>query len=53
MAVTLDANGGVFADNGSSMTILRIKDSTFGEVECPTRVGYTMTGWFTAADGGT
>lgn len=47
--VTLNANGG----NVSPSTITVRQGGTYGELPQPTRTGYTFTGWYTAAEGGT
>lgn len=46
--VTLDANGG--SVNPSSATVTY--NGTYGTLPTPFRQGYTFTGWFTEADGG-
>ena len=47
--ITLDANGGNCATN----SITRDHGASYGTLPTPTRVGYTFTGWFTSASGGT
>ncbi|MFU8893939.1 MAG: InlB B-repeat-containing protein [Luteolibacter sp.] len=48
--VTFDPNGG---DELSSETMEATFDETYGDLATVTRMGYTFTGWFTAASGGT
>ena len=47
--VTLNANGGSCDKKNISVTY----DSKYGTIPMPTRKGYTFTGWYTAATGGT
>lgn len=47
--VTLNANGGSCDKKNISVTY----DSKYGTLPTPTRKGYTFTGWYTAATGGT
>ena len=46
--VQFNANGGEVETTSKSVTY----DSTYGSLPTPTRVGYTFTGWYTAATGG-
>ena len=46
--VTLDANGGSVNPSSAEVTY----DGTYGTLPTPFRQGYTFTGWFTEADGG-
>ncbi len=46
--VTFDANGGSVSTSSKTVTY----GSTYGELPTPTRTGYTFTGWYTAASGG-
>ncbi len=48
--VTFDANGG---DVPIPATKSVTYDSTYGTLAITSRIGYTFTGWFTAASGGT
>lgn len=47
--VTLNAGGGSVSPTSITVT----KGSTYGALPTPTRSGYTFSGWFTAASGGT
>lgn len=47
--VTFHANGGSVSTSSKTVTY----NSTYGTLPTPTRVGYTFTGWYTAASGGT
>ena len=47
--VTFNANGGTVSPNTMSITY----GSTYGTMPTPTKIGYTFTGWFTAATDGT
>lgn len=47
--VTLNANGGTTDTASKTVTY----NSTYGTLPTPTRTGYTFTGWYTAASGGT
>lgn len=46
--VTLDANGGSVNPSSAEVTY----DGDYGTLPTPFRQGYTFTGWFTEADGG-
>lgn len=46
--VTLDANGGSVNPSSAEVTY----DGAYGTLPTPFRQGYTFTGWFTEADGG-
>ncbi len=46
--VTFNANGGTSSTNSKSVTY----GSTYGTLPTPTRTGYSFTGWYTSADGG-
>ena len=46
--VTFNANGGTVTDESATVTYGR----TYGTLPTPFRQGYTFTGWFTEADGG-
>ena len=46
--VTFAANGGSVSPTSKTVTY----GSTYGVLPTPTRTGYTFTGWFTAASGG-
>lgn len=49
VSVTFNPNGG-----SVSTTSAKVKfDSTYGTLPTPTRTGYTFSGWYTAASGGT
>ena len=50
---TFVANGGAFADGTTSLRWPEKTGEKCSLPEYPTRVGYSATGWFTAADGGT
>ncbi|MCR5223596.1 MAG: InlB B-repeat-containing protein [Bacilli bacterium] len=47
--VTFNANGGTTPTASKSVTY----NSTYGTLPTPSRTGYTFTGWYTAASGGT
>lgn len=47
--VTFNANGGTCTTANKKVT----KGSTYGTLPTPTKAGYTFSGWFTAATGGT
>ena len=47
--VSFNANGGSCSTGSKTVT----KGSTYGTLPTPTRTGYTFTGWYTAASGGT
>ncbi len=47
--VTFNANGGTCSTASKSVTY----GSTYGTLPTPTRTGYTFSGWYTAASGGT
>ena len=47
--ITLDANGGSISNATKTVTYA----STYGDLGTPTRTGYTFSGWYTAASGGT
>ena len=47
--VVFDANGGTSATSSKAV----VYKQPYGELPVPTRAGYTFTGWFTAAAGGT
>ena len=47
--VSFNANGGTTPTASKTVTY----SSTYGDLPTPTRTGYTFTGWFTAASGGT
>ena len=49
VVITLNANGG----SVSTGTLTKGYGSQMGTLPTPTRTGYTFTGWFTAATGGT
>jgi uncharacterized repeat protein (TIGR02543 family) len=46
--VTFNANGGSVSPTSKKVTI----NSTYGDLPTPTRTGYSFTGWYTAASGG-
>ena len=46
--VTYDANGGSCSTASKNVTY----NSTYGILATPTRIGYTFSGWYTAASGG-
>ena len=46
--VNFNANGGSVTTTSKTVTY----DSTYGTLPTPTRTGYTFTGWYTAASGG-
>ena len=48
--VTFDANGGTTPDPESKEVVF---DAVYGDLATTSRTGYTFTGWFTAASGGT
>ncbi len=48
ITVSFNANGGNVSPTSKTVTY----GSTYGELPTPTRTGYTFTGWFTAASGG-
>ncbi len=53
--VTLNANGGSISVDGNSVTTTSKTvtfGSTYGTLPTPTRTGYTFTGWYTSASGG-
>ena len=47
--VTFDATGGTVSPTSKNVTY----SSTYGTLPNPTRMGYTFTGWYTSASGGT
>lgn len=47
--VTFDATGGTVSPTSKNVTY----NSTYGTLPNPTRTGYTFTGWYTSASGGT
>ncbi len=47
--VTYNANGGSVSTTSKQVTY----NSTYGTLPTPTRTGYTFSGWYTAASGGT
>ena len=47
--VTFDATGGIVSPTSKNVTY----SSTYGTLPNPTRTGYTFTGWYTNASGGT
>lgn len=47
--VTFNANGGSCSTSSKSVTY----NSTYGSLPTPSRTGYTFSGWYTAASGGT
>ena len=47
--VTFDATGGTVSPTSKNVTY----SSTYGTLPNPTRTGYTFTGWYTSASGGT
>ena len=47
--VNFNANGGTTSTASKTLTY----DSTYGILPTPTRTGYTFSGWYTAASGGT
>ena len=47
--VSFNANGGSVSPTSKTVS----KGSTYGTLPTPTRTGYTFTGWYTAASGGT
>ena len=47
--ITLDANGGTVQPGTTTVTF----GSTYGELPRPSRSGFTFSGWFTEATGGT
>jgi len=51
--LTLDANGGAFADNSATKTKPVEYKGNYGELASPARRGYTFDGWFTAKTDGT
>jgi uncharacterized repeat protein (TIGR02543 family) len=54
VTVTLDANGGKFADGSTTKTVNGKDSVTLEGVDlAATRTGYTLKGWYTAASGGT
>ena len=46
--VTFDANGGVITSGKKEVTY----DEKYGNLETPTKEGYTFNGWYTKKDGG-
>lgn len=49
VTVTLDANGGSCSESNAYISA----DGTISSLPTPTREGYSFTGWYTAASGGT
>ena len=49
LTVYYDANGGTVSPTSKNVTY----NSTYGTLPNPTRTGYTFTGWYTSASGGT
>ncbi|MBQ8944847.1 MAG: InlB B-repeat-containing protein [Clostridia bacterium] len=47
--VSFNANGGSCSTSSKTVTY----DSTYGTLPTPTRTGYTFSGWYTSASGGT
>ena len=51
--LTLDANGGAFADSSTTKTKTVAYKGTYGELDAPAQGGYAFDGWYTAKAGGT
>lgn len=49
LSVKYDATGGIVSNGSKKVTYL----GNYGDLESPKRDGYTFTGWYTAANGGT
>lgn len=52
LALTLDANGGIFDDDAKTKSASVIKGGKYGTLAAPVRAGYTFAGWYTAKSGG-
>lgn len=50
--ITLNANGGKFADNSESKVVTAIKGGSVLDAEDPERSDYRFDGWYTQANGG-
>ena len=51
--LTLDANGGKFDNNNTTRIQPIVFGQPYGELDEPSRTGYTFEGWYTAPSGGT
>lgn len=50
--LTLDANGGAFADHAAAKNVTVAFKGTYGELPAPSRTGYLFAGWYTQKTAG-